>query len=46
MELALDLCDEIVVLNNGTLESIDKSNMNNDKFKEKIINVLKGEENA
>ena len=46
MELALDLCDEIVVLNNGTLESIDKSNMNNDKFKEKIINVLKGGENA
>ena len=46
MELALDLCDEIVVLNNGILESIDKSNMNNDKFKEKIINVLKGEENA
>ena len=46
MELALDLCDEIVVLNNGTLESIDKSNMNNDKIKEKIINVLKGEENA
>lgn len=46
MELALDLCDEIVVLNNGILESIHKSNMNNDKFKEKIINVLKGEENA
>lgn len=46
MELALDLCDEIVVLNNGILERIDKSNMNNDKFKEKIINVLKGEENA
>lgn len=46
MELALDLCDEIVVLNNGVLESIDKSNLNNEKFKEKIIHVLKGEENA
>ena len=46
MELALDLCDEIVVLNNGILESIDKSNLNNEKFKEKIINVLKGEENV
>ena len=46
MELALDLCDEIVVLNNGILESIDKSNLNNKKFKEKIINVLKGEENV
>ena len=46
MELALDLCDEIVVLNNGILESIAKSNLNNEKFKEKIINVLKGEENV
>lgn len=46
MELALDLCDEIVVLNNGILENIDKSNLNNEKFKEKIINVLKGEENV
>ena len=46
MELALDLCDEIVVLNNGVLESIDKNNLNNEKFKEKIIHVLKGEENA
>ncbi len=46
MELALDLCDEIVVINNGVLESIDKNNLNNEKFKEKIIHVLKGEENA
>ena len=46
MELALDLCDDIVVLNNGVLESIDKNNLNNEKFKEKIIHVLKGEENA
>lgn len=46
LELALDLCDEIVVLNNGILESIDKSNMDNTKFKEKIIDVLKGEDNA
>lgn len=45
MELALDLCDEIVVLNNGKLEKIDKSNLSNDKFKEKIINALKGENN-
>lgn len=46
MELALDLCDEIVVLNKGVLESIDKNNLNNEKFKEKIIHVLKGEENV
>lgn len=46
LELALDLCDEIVVLNNGILERVSKSNLNNAKFKEKIINVLKGEEDA
>ena len=46
LELALDLCDEIVVLNNGMLERVSKSNLNNAKFKEKIINVLKGEEDA
>ena len=46
LELALDLCDEIVVLNNGMLERVSKSNLNNAKFKEKIINVLKAEEDA
>ena len=46
MELALDLCDEIVVLNHGVLESIDKSNLNNQKFKEKIIGVLRGEDHV
>lgn len=41
LELALDLCDEIVILNNGELEIIDKSNLNNAGFKEKIINALR-----
>ncbi len=45
MELALDLCDEIVVLNNGKLEKMDKSNLNNEEFKNKIIAALKGENN-
>lgn len=45
MELALDLCDEIVVLNNGSLEKINKENLDTGKFKEKIIDVLKGEVN-
>lgn len=43
MELALDLCDEIVVLSNGKLEKIDKDNLNNEEFKDKIIETLKGE---
>lgn len=43
MELALDLCDEMVVLNNGILEEVEKNDLNNEKFKDKIIALLKGE---
>ena len=43
MELALDLCDEIVILNKGVLEEIDKNNMDNSHFKEKIMEALKEE---
>ena len=45
MELALDLCDEIVVLNKGVLEHVSKDNLSNKDFKKKIIDILKGEEN-
>lgn len=45
MELALDLCDEIVVLSNGKLEKIDKDNLDNEEFKDKIIETLKGDSN-
>ena len=40
MELALDLCDEIVILNKGVLEEIDKNNLDNEQFKNKIIEAL------
>ena len=43
MELALDLCDEIVILNKGILEKIDKNDLDKDEFKEKILDALKGE---
>ena len=43
MELALDLCDEIVVLNKGVLELVDKTDLNNQEFKNKIIDALKEE---
>ena len=43
MELALDLCDEIVILNKGKLEEIDKNNLDNEQFKNKIIEALKEE---
>ena len=43
MELALDLCDEIVILNKGILEEIDKNDIDNKNLKNKIIEALKGE---
>ena len=44
MDLALDLCDEIVLLSHGELEVVEKSNLNNHEFKEKIISALREEE--
>ncbi len=46
LELALDLCDEIVILNNKKLELIEKKNLNTKKYKDKIIESLKEESNA
>ena len=46
MELALDLCDEIVVLNKGELLEIKRDELTDKELKSKIINVLKGEEDA
>ena len=43
MELALDLCDEIVILNKGILEKIEKGNLDNEQVKNKIIEALKEE---
>ena len=46
MELALDLCDEIVVLNKGKLLEVKRDELTDKELKNKIINVLKGEEDA
>ena len=46
LELAMDLCDEIVILNNKELELIEKNNLNTKKYKDKIINSLKEQNNA
>ena len=43
MELALDLCDEIVILNKGILEEIDKDNIDNEHLKNKILEAQKEE---
>lgn len=44
MDLALDLCDEIVLLSRGVLERVDKENLDGREFKEKIIAALREEE--
>ena len=41
MELAVDLCDEIVILNNGKLSLITQEDLDDAAFQEKIIRVLK-----
>ena len=43
MELALSLCDEIVLLSNGVLEMIDKKHLTNQEVKNTIIDKLKDE---
>ncbi len=40
MDLALDLCDEIVLLHGGVLENVDKENLDVGEFKDKIIAAL------
>lgn len=46
MELALDLCDEIVVLSRGTLERVERGALDEETFKEKIIGILKEGDHA
>lgn len=43
LDLALDLCDEIVLLNRGELERVEKSNLDDEEFKDKIIGALREE---
>jgi ABC-2 type transport system ATP-binding protein len=41
LDVAVDLCDEIVLLHNGRLEPIDKNDLGDAAFKDKIINALR-----
>ena len=43
MDLALDLCDEIVLLSHGVLERVDKTDLDQQSFKDKIIAALREE---
>ena len=40
MELALSLCDEIVLLNHGALTKIDRSHLTDQELKDKILEAL------
>lgn len=44
MDLALDLCDEIVLLSHGELEVVEKSNLDQHEFKERILAALREED--
>lgn len=44
MDLALDLCDEIVLLNHGVLEIVEKADLDSREFKDRIIEALKEED--
>ena len=46
LDVAVDLCDEIVLLHNGRLEPIDKSNLGDSDFKDKIIAALRDQDDA
>lgn len=41
MDLALDLCDEIVLLHHGELEVVEKTDLDSKEFKDRIIAALK-----
>ena len=43
MELALDLCDEIVILNKGILKKMPRKGISNDKLKQSIMKALQEE---
>ncbi|HEX2937608.1 MAG TPA: ABC transporter ATP-binding protein [Ruminiclostridium sp.] len=43
LQLATDLCDEIVILNDGYLEEVDHTVIGSQQFENKIISLLKDE---
>lgn len=46
MELALNLCDEIIVLSNGLLTHVSGENISKEELKNQIINLLKDEDDG
>lgn len=46
LQLATDLCDEIVVLHKGVLEEVDNAMLKKPEFEAEIIDILKDEESV
>lgn len=46
MDLALNLCDEIVLLHHGCLQVVEKQELDRQEFREKIVALLRGEEHV
>lgn len=46
MQLAVDLCDELVILNNGILDKVDKEILSSENLEERIIDLLKESKDA
>lgn len=46
LQLATDLCDEIVVLHQGKLQGVDNAMLKSPEFESEIIEILKDEETA
>ena len=46
LDLAVDLCDEIVLLSHGILQSVDHAALDDDAFKEKILDALREDGHA
>ncbi|MEG2936276.1 MAG: ABC transporter ATP-binding protein, partial [Clostridium sp.] len=46
LQLATDLCDEIVVLNNGILEEVPAEVLHSEEFEKNIIEILKEDQHA
>ena len=41
LQLATDLCDEILILNNGTLEEVDSAVVKSPEFEQRIMEIFK-----
>ena len=44
LELALDVCDEVVILHNGLLSLIDRGQLDNEEYKARILAALREEQ--